>query len=68
MPSTGIRAWRYNAHIISASFQPGSTEKGLMKTEYDFSQGRRGQFFRPDARFNLPDQPSEAGLAVHAAG
>ncbi len=29
-----------------------------MKAEYDFSQGRRGQFFRPDARFNLPEQPA----------
>ncbi|MEM6405379.1 MAG: hypothetical protein AAF669_02105 [Pseudomonadota bacterium] len=29
-----------------------------MKAEYDFSQGKRGQFFRPNARFYLPEQPS----------
>jgi hypothetical protein len=25
-----------------------------MKREYDFSQGERGKFYRPDAKFNLP--------------
>jgi len=25
-----------------------------MKTEYDFSKGRRGKFYRPDAILNLP--------------
>lgn len=25
-----------------------------MKREYDFSKGRRGRFFRPDAELNLP--------------
>lgn len=25
-----------------------------MKDEYDFSKGVRGQFFRPDARLNIP--------------
>lgn len=25
-----------------------------MKTEYDFSQGERGKFFRPNATFHLP--------------
>ena len=25
-----------------------------MKKEYDFSRGKRGKFYRPDARFNLP--------------
>jgi hypothetical protein len=25
-----------------------------MKREYDFSQGERGKFYRPDAEFNLP--------------
>lgn len=25
-----------------------------MKKEYDFSQGQRGRFYRPDAVFNLP--------------
>ena len=25
-----------------------------MKTEYDFSQGERGKFFRPNASFRLP--------------
>jgi hypothetical protein len=25
-----------------------------MKSEYDFSQGERGKFYRPDARLNLP--------------
>jgi hypothetical protein len=25
-----------------------------MKKEYDFSQGERGKFYRPDAKFNLP--------------
>ncbi len=27
-----------------------------MKKEYDFSRGKRGQFFRPNARFYLPGQ------------
>jgi len=26
-----------------------------MKDEYDFSKGVRGQFFRPDARLNIPE-------------
>jgi hypothetical protein len=25
-----------------------------MKREYDFSQGERGKFYRPDAQFNIP--------------
>jgi hypothetical protein len=25
-----------------------------MKPEYDFSQGQRGRFYRPDAQLNLP--------------
>ena len=25
-----------------------------MKTEYDFSKGVRGKFYRPNARFNVP--------------
>lgn len=25
-----------------------------MKREYDFSQGERGKFYQPDARFNIP--------------
>jgi hypothetical protein len=25
-----------------------------MKQEYDFSNGARGKFYRPDAHFNLP--------------
>jgi hypothetical protein len=25
-----------------------------MKQEYDFSKGTRAQFYRPDAKFNLP--------------
>lgn len=25
-----------------------------MKTEYDFSKGERGKFYRPNARFNMP--------------
>ena len=25
-----------------------------MKTEYDFSDGERGKFYRPDAKLNLP--------------
>lgn len=25
-----------------------------MKPEYDFSQGERGKFYRPDARIHLP--------------
>lgn len=25
-----------------------------MKKEYDFSNGARGKFYRPDAKFNLP--------------
>ncbi len=25
-----------------------------MKDDYDFSQGERGNFFTPDAKFNLP--------------
>mgnify|MGYP001584734835 CR=1 FL=1 len=25
-----------------------------MRDEYDFSKGKRGQFFRPGAQFNLP--------------
>ena len=25
-----------------------------MKTEYDFSKGERGKFYRPDAQLNLP--------------
>jgi hypothetical protein len=25
-----------------------------MKREYDFSQGERGKFYRPDAKFNIP--------------
>jgi hypothetical protein len=25
-----------------------------MKDEYDFSQGERGKFFKPDAQLNLP--------------
>jgi len=25
-----------------------------MKREYDFSQGERGKFYRPDIRLNLP--------------
>ena len=25
-----------------------------MKDEYDFSKGKRGQFYRPGAHFNLP--------------
>ena len=25
-----------------------------MKGEYDFSEGQRGQFYRPDAKLNLP--------------
>lgn len=25
-----------------------------MKREYDFSQGERGKFYRPDAIFNVP--------------
>jgi len=25
-----------------------------MKKEYDFSQGERGKFYRPNARLNLP--------------
>ncbi len=25
-----------------------------MKTEYDFSQGERGKFYRPDAAFSFP--------------
>jgi polyhydroxyalkanoate synthesis regulator protein len=25
-----------------------------MKKEYDFSQGERGKFYRPDIRLNLP--------------
>jgi len=26
----------------------------MMKTEYDFSDGERGKFYRPDAKLNLP--------------
>jgi len=26
----------------------------LMKAEYDFSQGKRGKFYHPDAEFHLP--------------
>lgn len=25
-----------------------------MKSEYDFSQGERGKFYRPDAQYHLP--------------
>jgi hypothetical protein len=25
-----------------------------MKKEYDFSQGERGKFYRPDAKLNIP--------------
>ena len=25
-----------------------------MRDEYDFSQGKRGKFFKPDAQLNLP--------------
>jgi hypothetical protein len=25
-----------------------------MKREYDFSKAKRGKFYRPDAKFNLP--------------
>ncbi len=31
-----------------------------MKTEYDFSKGERGQFFRPDVEMRLPIYPDES--------
>jgi hypothetical protein len=31
-----------------------------MKQEYDFSQGERGKFYRPEARFHLPVYLEEA--------
>ena len=31
-----------------------------MKAEYDFSQGERGKFFRPNARFHLPTDNQSA--------
>jgi hypothetical protein len=40
-----------------------------MKDEYDFSKGVRGQFFRPDARLNIPvylDQDVETWFAERA--
>ncbi|MDQ5767678.1 hypothetical protein [Thiothrix subterranea] len=40
-----------------------------MKDEYDFSKGGRGQFFRPDARLNIPvylDQDVETWFAERA--
>ena len=40
-----------------------------MKDEYDFSKGVRGQFFRPDARLNIPvylDQDVETWFTERA--
>jgi len=40
-----------------------------MKAEYDFSKGKRGQFYRPDARLNVPvylDQDVENWFAEKA--
>ena len=40
-----------------------------MPAEIDFSQGRRGQFFKPGMRLNLPvylDAPVQARLAALA--
>ncbi|MBI5480818.1 MAG: hypothetical protein HY906_18310 [Deltaproteobacteria bacterium] len=34
-----------------------------MKDEYDFSHGKRGQFYRPDARMSLPVYLDEEVLA-----
>ena len=34
-----------------------------MKTEYDFSQGERGKFYRPDAKLNLPVYLDEEVMA-----
>jgi predicted HicB family RNase H-like nuclease len=41
-----------------------------MKQEYDFSEGTRGKFYRPDAQFNLPvylDVDVQTYLAAKAA-
>ena len=40
-----------------------------MKDEYDFSQGKRGQFYHPDSVSNIPvylDQDVESWLAEKA--
>ena len=41
-----------------------------MKAEYDFTNARRGRFFRPNARFDLPGRPPgqwlDHGGSVHA--
>ena len=34
-----------------------------MKKEYDFSQGERGKFYRPDAKLNLPVYLDEEVMA-----
>ena len=34
-----------------------------MKKEYDFSQGERGKFYRPNAKLNLPVYLDEEVLA-----
>ncbi len=41
-----------------------------MKDQYDFSEGERAKFFRPNAELRLPIYPNadvEAGLTEHAA-
>ena len=41
-----------------------------MEKEYDFSKGKRGRFYRPDARFHLPvylDPDVERFMAEFAA-
>ena len=40
-----------------------------MKSEYDFSKGQRGKFYRPDAVFRLPiylDEEVQSYLAAKA--
>ena len=36
-----------------------------MKAEYDFSQGERGKFFRPNAIFHLPTNDQSAQPTHH---
>jgi len=37
-----------------------------MRKEYDFSQGKRGKFYHPDARLNLPIYLDEEVMAFIA--
>jgi hypothetical protein len=34
--------------------KPINTGNDIMKTEYDFSKGVRGKFYRPNARLRVP--------------